>query len=99
MELHNKPSIEDIKRENRQFDRRLIKSFFSLNKSLISKKNLAEMMKIMRNLINKKQVILHCSDVSRENLFYVYENRIENIDFFKNLKFIESKDKLIFLSL
>ncbi|MBN1802185.1 MAG: hypothetical protein JW891_11800 [Candidatus Lokiarchaeota archaeon] len=83
---------------NKQFDRRLIRSYLSSYLSNANEINSGELKNILKNLIKNRQLLLHCSNISKENLVEIYEKGVEKLSSLRDLKLVESKDNLMFLS-
>ncbi len=87
-----------MRRLNKQFDNRFIRSYLSTYLTSANENNSRDIKKILGNLVKNRQVLLHCSNISKENLIEIYENGLKNLSSLKDLKLVESKDNLMFLS-
>ena len=58
----------NIREQNKRFDRRLIISYLNSNKPNYLRRDNKDFYKIIINLIEKKLLHVHCSNINQENL-------------------------------
>ncbi|MFX1383608.1 MAG: hypothetical protein ACFFBP_14295 [Promethearchaeota archaeon] len=96
----NHPQEDSSLRElNKRFDRRLIISFLNSNMKNYSKNKNNDFYEILVNLIEKKLVHIHCSNVNKENLSLLNKKQYKTLLNSRKSIFLESKDNLLFISL
>ena len=83
---------------NKRFDRRLIISFLNSNKKKLSKSKDKDFYEILIDLIEKKLLHVHCSNIDREKISLLNKKKYKSLLNSNNSVFIESKDNLLFIS-
>ena len=87
-----------IREQNKRFDRRLIMSYLNSNLKYYSKNNDKEFYNILNNLIKRKLLQIHCSNLNKENLSLLTKRQYRFLLKSENLEILESKDNLLFIS-
>ena len=87
-----------IREQNKRFDRRLIMSYLNSNLKKYSKTNDKEFYNILNNLIERKLLQIHCSNLSKENFSLLSRKEYRSLLKSTELEILESKDNLLFIS-
>jgi len=87
-----------IREQNRRFDRRLIMSYLNSNLKHYSKTNDKEFYSILNNLIKRKLLQIHCSNLNKENFSLLSKREYRSLLKSTDLEILESKDNLLFIS-
>ena len=97
--VHDHPDYSQLRKMNKRFDRKLIISYLNANFKPGSKRDDVKMQKILTNLIEKKLLHVHCSKLDRDFLSLICRKKYKYLLNSHDITFIESKDKLLFISI
>jgi len=87
-----------LREQNKRFDRRLIMSYLNSNLKNYSKTNDKEFYNILNNLIKRKLLQIHCSNLNKENFSLLSKKEYRSLLKSTDLEILESKDNLLFIS-
>ena len=87
-----------LREQNKRFDRRLIMSYLNSNLKNYSKTNNKEFFNILNNLIKRKLLQIHCSNLNKENISLLSKKEYRSLLNSADLEILESKDNLLFIS-